>query len=81
MLPDEDLPFDMNGVFTDEGRVSIPRVIGQLAQRPQSLPGLVRLGKNSRAAAESLARFLESYASVLNRSEAESGQLNSRPCP
>jgi len=70
----EDLPFDLNGVFTDEGRVSIPRVIGQLAQHPQSLPGLVRLGQNSRAAAESLARFLESYAGVL---ASRTGQLHS----
>ena len=62
---DEDLPLDMNEIFSDEGQVSIPRVLGQVARNPQSLPGLVRLGKNSRAAAESLARFLESYMQVL----------------
>lgn len=62
---DEDLPLDMNEVFTDEGQVSIPRVLGQVARNPQSLPGLMRLGKNSRAASESLARFLDSYIGVL----------------
>ncbi len=61
----EDLPLDMSQVFTDEGQVSIPRVLGQVALRPQSLPGLIRLGKNSRIAAESLARFLDSYVVAL----------------
>jgi adenosylhomocysteine nucleosidase len=61
----EDLPIDMNQVFTDEGQVSIPRVLGQVALRPQSLPGLIRLGKNSGIAAESLVRFLDAYVAAL----------------
>jgi nucleoside phosphorylase len=61
----EDLPLDMKDIFTDQGQVSIPRVLGQVALRPQSLPGLMRLGKNSRAASESLARFLDSYLVAL----------------
>jgi adenosylhomocysteine nucleosidase len=60
-LSAEDLPIDMSQVFTDEGQVSIPRVLGQVALRPQSLPALIRLGKNSSIAAESLVRFLDSY--------------------
>jgi adenosylhomocysteine nucleosidase len=64
---EENLPLDMSQVFTDEGQVSIPRVLGQVVRKPQSLPGLVRLGKNSRAAAESLARFLDSYVLALAR--------------
>jgi nucleoside phosphorylase len=58
---DEDLPLDMNEVFTERGEVSIPRVLGQVAMRPQSIPGLVRLGRNSKQAAESLAEFLDRY--------------------
>ena len=58
---DEDLPLDMNQVFTARGEVSIPRVLGQVAMKPQSLPGLVRLGRNSKQAAESLADFLDRY--------------------
>ena len=42
---DEDLPFDMNQVLTADGQVSISRVLGQVALRPRSLPGLVRLGQ------------------------------------
>lgn len=60
-LADEDLPLDMNEVFSDEGQVSIPRVIGQLARHPQSLRGLIKLSQQSKQAAESLAKFLDRY--------------------
>jgi len=60
-LADEDLPLDMNEVFSDEGQVSISRVIGQVARHPQSLPGLIKLGQQSKLAAELLAKFLEKY--------------------
>jgi adenosylhomocysteine nucleosidase len=60
-LSAEDLPLDMNDVFSDAGQVSIPRVIGQLVRHPQSLPGLVKLGQQSKLAAESLAKFLDRY--------------------
>jgi adenosylhomocysteine nucleosidase len=62
---DEDLPLDMSEILTAEGQVSIPRVLGQVALKPQSLPGLVRLGKNSRVAAQSLSRFLDTYVAAL----------------
>lgn len=58
---DQDLPLDMNDVFTAQGEVSIPRVLGQLALRPTKLPELVKLGKNSKRATESLASFLDRY--------------------
>jgi adenosylhomocysteine nucleosidase len=62
---DEDLPIDMAEILTDEGQVSIPRVLGQVAVKPRSLPGLLRLGKNSRVAAQSLSRFLDTYVAAL----------------
>jgi adenosylhomocysteine nucleosidase len=58
---DEDLPLDMHEILTEEGQVSIPRVLGQVARRPRSIPGLMRLGQNSKRAAETLARFLDQY--------------------
>ncbi|HXN98203.1 MAG TPA: hypothetical protein VN881_03970 [Candidatus Acidoferrales bacterium] len=61
----ENLPIDMSRVFSERGQVSIPRVIGQVALNPQSLPGLIRLGKNSGIAAQSLARFLDIYVATL----------------
>jgi adenosylhomocysteine nucleosidase len=67
---DEDLPLDMSQIFDREGRVSVPRVLGEVARHPQSVPGLVRLGQNSRRAAESLAQFLDRYvAGVAERAK------------
>ena len=63
---DDDLPLDMNRIFTDEGQVSIPRVLGQVALHPTSVPELVRLGQNSKAAAESLANFLDKYITMVS---------------
>jgi adenosylhomocysteine nucleosidase len=63
---DEDLPLDMNEIFNAEGEVSVPRVLGQVALRPKSLPSLVRLGRRSKRAAESLALFLDRYIVALS---------------
>ncbi len=67
---DEDLPLDMGEVFDSEGRVSMPRVLGQVARHPAALPSLMRLGRQSKAAAESLADFLDRYiAAIAGRAE------------
>lgn len=63
----EDLPLDMNQVFNDEGKVSVARVLGQVAMHPQAVPGLMRLGQNSKRAAESLAKFIDAYVTILAR--------------
>ncbi len=62
---DEDLPLDMNRIFSHEGQVSLPRVLGEVVRHPGSVPGLVRLGQNSKAAAESLAHFLDGYVALI----------------
>jgi adenosylhomocysteine nucleosidase len=58
---DEELPLDMNRIFSDEGEVSIPGVVAEVARHPQSIPGLVRLGQRSKQASEALAQFLDRY--------------------
>jgi adenosylhomocysteine nucleosidase len=63
---DDDLPLDMNRIFTGDGQVSIPRVLGQMALHPTAVPELVRLGQNSKAAAEALAQFLDKYITMLS---------------
>jgi nucleoside phosphorylase len=63
----EDLPLDFNRVVTHDGEVSVPRVLGELALHPSALPGLVRFGRQSHAAAEALAIFLDRYAQGLAR--------------
>jgi len=76
----EDLPLDMNQVFNDQGAVSIPRVLGQVALHPRSIPGLVRLGKQSREASVSLARFLDLYVAAVagkrNQPESRTGVVD-----
>lgn len=62
---EDSLPIDMNRIVAADGSVSVPRVIGEVAKKPQAIPGLVRLGRNSRKAAENLAKFLDSYVAAL----------------
>jgi len=62
---DDDLPLDMESLLTDEGRVSIPRVLGQVALHPGALAGLVKLGKQSKRAAQALAQFLDQYVQIV----------------
>jgi nucleoside phosphorylase len=57
----EDLPINFNQAISSERQVSIPRVLAQVAKNPVSLGALIRFGKRSRRAAESLAQFLEAY--------------------
>jgi adenosylhomocysteine nucleosidase len=61
----EDLPLDLNRVFTGNGQVSVPRVLGQVTLHPGAVPGLVKLGQQSKRAAESLAQFLDRYVAML----------------
>jgi adenosylhomocysteine nucleosidase len=62
---DEDLPFDMTGIFTEEGRISMPLVLAQVARHPQSLSAVLKLGQNAKAAAAALAEFLDRYVERL----------------
>lgn len=62
---EEDLPLDFNRVTTDLGDVSMPRVLGEVVQSPGSIPALIRFGKQSRKAAERLAKVLEKMVTTL----------------
>jgi adenosylhomocysteine nucleosidase len=61
----EDLPLDLNRVFTGTGAVSVPRVLGQVTLHPGAVPGLVRLGQQTKRATEALAEFLDRYVATL----------------
>jgi nucleoside phosphorylase len=61
----EDLPIDFNRTITSDKRVSVPRVLAEIARNPGTLRPLIRFGKQSRHAAEALARFLETYMKEL----------------
>jgi adenosylhomocysteine nucleosidase len=62
---EEDLPIDFNKVATDEGDVSIPKILTRVAGSPGSIPSLIRFGQQSKRAAESLAEFLERFILML----------------
>ncbi len=64
-LADENLPLNMDDVLTDRGRVSIPRVLGQVVRHPGAVPGVVSLAKQSKTAAAALARFLDPYVAMV----------------
>jgi nucleoside phosphorylase len=60
-----DLPLDLNRAITETGGVSVSRIVGQALLRPHRIPGLVRFGRQSRQAAESLASFLDAFVNEL----------------
>ncbi len=62
---DEDLPMDFGKVLDENGKVNTAKVVREIARAPQRVPALIRLSKNSRAAARELANFLERYVAQL----------------
>lgn len=61
-----DMPMFLDTLVDDEGRVSIGGVVRKLVRHPIQLPALIRLGRDSRTAAEALAHFLEAYIKRLS---------------
>ena len=66
---DDVLPADIETTLDARGRVKVAAVAQYIASHPLRLPSLIRLGRHSRAAAESLARFLESFIQDLSSRE------------
>jgi nucleoside phosphorylase len=67
---DEDLPVDFNLALTGKGNISVGRIVGQALLHPKSVPSLIRFGKQSQKAAESLADFLDLYIPKLAQDRA-----------
>jgi nucleoside phosphorylase len=63
----ENMPLDFSAMLNAHGQVENSKLAFALARAPQKLPGLVRLGRNSRRAAAALAAFLDSYIQDLAR--------------
>ncbi len=68
----EDLPIDFNRTLSRKSQISVGKVLLQLASHPSALPALVRFGRQSRRAAESLAKYLDLYVSNLSGAHLES---------
>jgi adenosylhomocysteine nucleosidase len=58
---DRDLPIRIDTMVDEQGRVSVGGVFRQVVSHPLHLPALIRLGRESRTAAEALAHFLEAF--------------------
>ena len=63
---DRDVPVDIDTMVDEQGNVSIGGVVRYVARHPLVIPALVRLGRESKTAAEALAHFLEAYIKKLS---------------
>ena len=63
---DQDMPAEIDKTVDEYGRVKIGGVVKHLATHPLQLPALIRLGRQSRTAAEALAHFLEAFIKELS---------------
>jgi nucleoside phosphorylase len=57
----QDMPAIVETAVDEHGRIRIGNVVRHVARHPLQLPALIRLGRDSRTAAEALAHFLEAY--------------------
>jgi len=63
---DRDMPAELDTIVDPQGHVKFFGVARYVAKHPLMVPALVRLGRDSKTAAEALARFLESYINKLS---------------
>jgi adenosylhomocysteine nucleosidase len=63
---DEDVPAGIDTTVDAFGRVNVRRVAKHLVTHPLAIPALIRLGRQSKTAAEALAHFLEAFIKELS---------------
>ena len=61
-----DVPVNVSAMVDEKGQVNIGGVVRYVARHPLQLPALIRLGRDSRTAAEALAHFLEAFIKKLS---------------
>jgi nucleoside phosphorylase len=66
---DQAMPVDFSAAVDERGQVSIGRVLRMVTGNPAQISGLMRLGRDSKTAAESLARFLDAYVEKVSTNE------------
>lgn len=67
----QEVPEFIGTLVDDKGRVKIASVLRNVARHPLDLLSLIRLGRDSRTAAEALAYFLEAFIKKLSFSSHE----------
>lgn len=58
---DGELPPGVELIMDKRGEIKVARVLRYVSKHPGSVPALIRLGRDSKTAAEALAAFLEAY--------------------
>jgi hypothetical protein len=58
---DQAMPVDLSTAVDERGQVSIGNVLKMAAGNPMQIAALMKLGRESKAAAEVLAKFLDGY--------------------
>jgi adenosylhomocysteine nucleosidase len=66
-VADEDLPVDFERIADSHGHMKVGGLLKELALHPHRLPPLVRFGRQSRAAAGTLADFLDRYIPAVEK--------------
>jgi len=61
-----DMPAVVDTAVDEKGRVNITGVVRYVARHPLQLPALIKLGRDSKTAAASLAHFLEGFIKKLS---------------
>jgi adenosylhomocysteine nucleosidase len=61
-----DVPAGVSAMVDEKGQVRIGGVVRYVARHPLQLPALLRLGRDSKTAAEALAHFLEAFIKKLS---------------
>ncbi len=61
----EDLPLNFDDLADEQGHIRFGKVIARLARAPHRLPGVLRLGRQSRRSAGNLAKFLDAFVGSL----------------
>ena len=61
-----DMPAIVETAVDEYGRVKVGGVVKHIARHPLQLPALIRLGRDSKTAAEALAHFLEAFIKKLS---------------
>jgi adenosylhomocysteine nucleosidase len=64
---DEDLPVDFARILDSHGHLKVGGLLKEIGLSPYRIPLLLQFGRQSRAAAKSLADFLDRYVSVLSQ--------------
>jgi adenosylhomocysteine nucleosidase len=63
---DGEIPAFVDAILDEKGKINASVAVREIARHPLSLPALIRLGRDTKTAAEALANFLEAFIKKLS---------------